>query len=60
MKVSHADHDYFEIYKDPLGKYLCVFQHKFCAYCYQFYDYHEIYFYVFNILKEKKNQNLAF
>ena len=28
MKISHADHDYLKLKKDPLEKYLSVFQYK--------------------------------
>ena len=29
MKISHADHDYLKLFKDPLEKYLSVSQYKF-------------------------------
>ena len=52
MKVSHADLDYLK--KDHLEKYVSVIQNKFCAYVAIFYVFHEIYFYIFYIPKEKK------
>ena len=45
MKVSHADHDYLKLEKDPSEKYFLLLM------CH-FYVNHEIYFYVFYIPKE--------
>ena len=54
MKISQVDHDYLNLKKDPIEKYLSVFQYKFCAECCHVYVYHEIYFYVFYIPKQKR------
>ena len=66
MKISPANHEYLKLWKDPLKKYLCVFQYKFCNKSCHFYIYHEIYFYVFLHSKTEKNikiwqlRNIAF
>ena len=57
MKVSHVDHDYLELYKDPLEKYF--FPVQMLHLMLPFYVYHEIYFYFSYILREKKTSKLG-
>ena len=61
MKISHANHDYLKLQKDPLEKYLSVFFFKtFFALNVAIFTFAVRSTFMFFSPKEKKHQNLAF
>ena len=60
MKISHADHDYLKLSKDPLEKYLSVFSTNFALNIAIFTFTMRSTFKFLHSKTEIKHQNLAF